>query len=193
MTTTNCLNCDQQITHGGTPALDRSTSWFGSDDDFMCPDGETRHEGLIGRDVDVYFNLHRKMWSVRDRRSRRVVAHVRELVLGDVSFRVSAAGNARVRAEGRKNVHAFARGTVLDVGHMLLPSNQSVSVTYNPYRYTTFVEERTETPVHTASIAWFGPKTLFVEDPSPSPVKGYRGMTRAVQKELDARSWSVAG
>jgi hypothetical protein len=118
---------------------------------------------LIGLDVDVYFNLHRKMWSVRDRKTRRVVAHVDSIVLSDVTFRVSAAGNARVRAEGRKNVHAFARGTVLNVGHMLLPSDNSVQVTYNPYRYTTFVEQTTETPVHAAKVAWFGPRTLFAE------------------------------
>lgn len=118
---------------------------------------------LIGRDVDVYFNLHKKCWSVRDRKTRRVVAHATELVLSDVTFRVSAAGNARVRVEGRKNVHAFARGTLHNLGSMLVPSDDSVKVTYNPYKFTTFVTEKRKRPVHSATMAWFGPRTLFAE------------------------------
>lgn len=162
-TTTNCTNCDQQITHGGTPALDRAPQWFGADDDFMCPDGETQHNGLLGRDVDVYFNLHRKCWSVRDRRTRRVIAHVAQIVLSDVTFRVSAAGNARVRREGKKNVHAFARGTVVSIGN-LFTIEQAVPVTYNPYKYTTFVNADTERPVHSALLAGFTGRSVLALD-----------------------------
>jgi hypothetical protein len=124
---------------------------------------DTTTASLIGTDVDVYWNLHRKVWSVRDCKTRRVVGHAKNIVLTDVTFRVSAAGNARVRAEGRKNVHAFARGTVSSFGG-ILPHDDSVSVTYNPYKYTTFVEEVTKRPVHRASIAWLGPRTVFALD-----------------------------
>lgn len=115
---------------------------------------------LIGTDVDVYWNLHRHTWSIRDRKSRLVVAHLDALVLSDVRFRVSAAGNARVRSEGRKNVHAFARGTVVSVGESV-PSESATSVTYNPYQYTTFVEADTGTPVHDANMVWLSPRKVF--------------------------------
>ena len=121
---------------------------------------------LIGRDVDVYFNLHRKCWSVRDRATRRVVAHAAQVVLSDVTFRVSAAGNARVRREGRKNVHAFARGTVVSIDTNFT-IEAAVSVTYNPYRYTTFVELESERPVHSALLAGFDGKSVVALDTNP--------------------------
>lgn len=121
---------------------------------------------LIGSDVDVYFNLNKKCWSVRDRKTRRVVAHAHQIVLSDVTFRVSAAGNARVRREGRKNVHAFARGTVqsIDTNFTIEAAR---SVTYNPYRYTTFVELESERPVYTALLAGFDGKSVVALDTNP--------------------------
>jgi hypothetical protein len=111
---------------------------------------------LIGTDVDVYWNLHKGAWSVRDRKTRLVVARVDAITLTDVQFKVSAAGNARVRSEGRKNVHAFARGTVASVGDHGAPVGfgPAVPVTYNPYKYTTFVSKTTDAPIHTADQAW---------------------------------------
>jgi hypothetical protein len=108
---------------------------------------------LIGTDVDVYWNLHKGAWSVRDRKTRLVVARVDAITLTDVQFIVSAAGNARVRAEGRKNVHAFARGTVAGVGDDGGPSFAVVPVTYNPYKNTTFVGKHDGAPILTAGRA----------------------------------------
>lgn len=116
-------------------------------------------------EVDVYFNLHRKVWSIRDRKTRRVVGHARHVELADVTFKVSAAGNARVRAEGRKNVHAFARGTLMSADRALsIPSDDSVVVTYNPYKHTTFVNKDNDTPVHTAGYAWLSDRTVFAHN-----------------------------
>lgn len=119
-------------------------------------------DDMIGMDVDVYFNLHRKVWSVRDRKTRRVVAHLKNVVLKDVKFRVSAAGNARVRSEGRKNVHAFARGTFVGSDVLSTLPNDGVAVTYNPYKYTTFVNKDTEAPIHTAETAWMFGRNVVV-------------------------------
>lgn len=117
---------------------------------------------MIGTEVDVYFNLHKRLWSVRDRKTRSVVAHVEDIVLADVTFRVSPAGNARVRREGRKNVHAFASGTVVDAGDFGAQSN-AVGVTYDPHRDTTFVERGTFRPVHSATMAWLAGKSVMAE------------------------------
>jgi hypothetical protein len=97
--------------------------------------------------VDVYYNLHKKVWSVREKATGLV----------DVTFKVSAAGNAKVRAEGRKNVHAWITGTLVSWysgtitdtdssewienlydGRVLTRPSKNKAV-YNPYKYTSFV------------------------------------------------------
>lgn len=123
----------------------------------------TTTTNLVGRDVDVYFNLHRKCWSVRDRKTRRVVAHVDHIVLSDVSFRVSAAGNARVRREGKKNVHAFARGTVAE-DQLRFFVEDTALVTYNPYKFTTFVDAENGWPIYGAAFASFDGKIVEALD-----------------------------
>lgn len=119
---------------------------------------------LIGRDVDVYWNLHKKVWSVRDRATRLVIAHLDGLVLRDVTFRVSAAGNARVRREGRKNVHAFARGTIVWPGpEETYRLRDVVQVTYNPFKFTTFIVQDTNEPIFEARRAWLTGRSVLVE------------------------------
>lgn len=128
----------------------------------------TATTALIGMDVDVYFNLHKRLWSVRSRETRRVVAHLDGLVLRNVRFRVSAAGNARVRAEGRKNVHAFARGTVEWPAAEDCHRDDVVQVTYNPFKYTTFVVQDTGEPIFEARKAWLNGRSVLV-DTTPRP------------------------
>jgi hypothetical protein len=59
--------------------------------------------------VRVYWNLHKRCYSVQTRTAQgwRVTAHADELILDNVEPVVSAAGRSRVRAERAKNVHAF--------------------------------------------------------------------------------------
>lgn len=83
----------------------------------------------MGRVDRVYFNLHRKLWSVQT--DGRLRAHWADVVLdGPVTFRVQAAGRARVLRERRKSVHAFACGSARE-GRA---PRRGVRVTYNPYR-----------------------------------------------------------
>jgi hypothetical protein len=106
--------------------------------------------------VKVYFNLHRKVWSVQTYikgKGWRIAFHERELVLEDVTFKVSEAGRQRVLREKRKNVHAFAIGTLVDK----LPNGFDVLmdlVSYNPYKAPTFMH-RGE-PIHNAEYVTFG-------------------------------------
>lgn len=95
----------------------------------------------LGNKVEVYRNLHKKCWSVRNK--GRIVAHVDKIVLKDCQFVVQPAGNARARREQRKNVHAFVRGYVSSVEecNASTPSLGYFEVHYNPYQNTTFVDE----------------------------------------------------
>lgn len=80
--------------------------------------------------VRVYFNLHRKLFSVMDCATRRVVSHRRTVSLSDARFIVSEPGRQRVIREKRKNVHAFVEGTLADT----LPRKRNwMKVSYNPY------------------------------------------------------------
>tara|TARA_R110000764_G_scaffold107705_1_gene193515 strand:+ start:1070 stop:1453 length:384 start_codon:yes stop_codon:yes gene_type:complete len=89
--------------------------------------------------VDVYFNLHRRLYSVRACEGPdkgRVIAHKNTVYLKDPEFKVSKAGRARVLREKRKNVHAVVRGE-WSKDYSGIPK-MSYNVTYNPYRTDTF-------------------------------------------------------
>lgn len=100
--------------------------------------------------VRVYYNLHKHTFSVQHFVDGRwlVRDYADEVCLEDVTFKVSEAGRRRVLAEGRKNVHAFVTGTLVD----RLPATPT-KVTYNPRVYSTFVESDTLRPVHSARHA----------------------------------------
>lgn len=101
--------------------------------------------------VFVYFNLHKRLFSVKaleGANKGRVIAHVDNVSLSDVTFKVSQAGRQRVLREQRKNVHAGVVGTLTP---MLWGTG--LQVTYNPYKYDTFVCKDTELPILAAGAA----------------------------------------
>jgi hypothetical protein len=107
---------------------------------------------FIGKKVMVYYNLHKHTFSVTY--DSKVILHADYVKLGDVEFRVRPGGKDRVRKEKSKNVHAFVIGTLLkyceypcdDIPN---PSSDMI-VTYNPYKFDTFVYKNTEEPVYRA-------------------------------------------
>jgi hypothetical protein len=113
--------------------------------------------------VEVYRNLHNGMWSVRDCKTGLVVDHVHEIAIADPVFVVQPAGRRKVIQQQRKNVHAFVRGQrverpiindhgMLDCGTLQVYVD-GVPVTYNPYKYDSFVNKTDETPIRTAGAA----------------------------------------
>jgi hypothetical protein len=114
--------------------------------------------------VYVYFNLHKKLWSVRalDGAQRgRVIAHAHDLRLADCSFRVSEAGRQRVIRERCKNVHAGVVGTLLEAS---LPQGTMCEqrITYDPYRFATFVDAETLAPIAHARFVVFSKRAVHV-------------------------------
>lgn len=100
--------------------------------------------------VHAYRNLNKKgpngepVWSVRDAATNKVLAHVHHIAIADVVTTVRAAGQARVRRESRKNVHAWLVGRPITVDQ--LPHVDPVAVTYNPYTNSAFMAAGN--PVH---------------------------------------------
>ena len=106
------------------------------------------------KNVEVYFNLRDKMFSVRQ--NGRVVMHTPYVVLKDCTFVVQPAGNARVRKEQQKNIHAFVRGKLSSAQECndereayQSETEKIVDVGYNPYLHTTFVDTMGN-PIHSA-------------------------------------------
>jgi hypothetical protein len=94
--------------------------------------------------VQVYWNLHRSLYSVKQR--GLVVGHTESIQLENASFRVSEAGRQRVLKEKRKNVHATVVGTIVEA------ERAGERVSYNPYKYQTFVWADSEEPVLKAAL-----------------------------------------
>ena len=111
--------------------------------------------------VFVYFNLHKKCFSIKalegDRKGK-VIAHSDTVVLEGCKLMVSEAGRQRVLREKRKNVHAGVSGTWIhyctnraDNAFDFL-SMVGKQVTYNPYKYDSFVVKATEQSIDKADV-----------------------------------------
>jgi len=112
---------------------------------------ESQFDNLfLGKKVMVYYNLHKQTFSVTY--DSKVIMHADYVKLGDVEFRVRQGGREKVVREKSKNVHSFVIGTLMDYCTYPcenLPSEPNNNiVTYNPYKYSSFVMKDTEEPIY---------------------------------------------
>jgi hypothetical protein len=110
--------------------------------------------------VFVYFNLHRKCFSVKALEGAlkgRVIIHASYVNLYNCAFKVSEAGRQRVLREKRKNVHAGVVGNLQsftfvdqqnnmaefrkDCTYALAFEKPHNRVKYNPYKLDKFYRE----------------------------------------------------
>jgi len=125
--------------------------------------------------VFVYYNLHKHCLSIRAQSGPdkgKVVGYACALVLEDVEFRVSQAGRQRVLRERAKNVHAGLAGTLkwhqdfdnkASQEKPLLPTladEPGIALSYDPYRWSTFVRLTDEQPVARAACCQVLGKTI---------------------------------
>lgn len=104
--------------------------------------------------VRVHKNLNKKCWSIhtyQKGKGWRLYRSVSCLWLEFVTFKVSKAGNKRTRRQKRKNVHAFAYGSLLacnDIQNSISQLNNHLDslvdwhwskAKYDPYKHKTFV------------------------------------------------------
>ena len=138
--------------------------------------------------VFVYFNLHKKLWSIKSLESGRVIGHATEVILRDCQFKVSQAGRARVIAEQRKNVHAGIVGTLeawrgdatrahplhpypctmwdsSDAKYKKYAKSHGRAVTYNPYKMAQFQCVNTGAELTFSSMVYMGAKKVFSFNP----------------------------
>ena len=112
--------------------------------------------------VEVYFNLHKRVFSVRSCKTGRVVHHTKNVHIRDPQFVVREGGRQRVLRERKKNVHAFVRGNLTAFKDN--PSRLADTIGYNPYKYDSFVNVTDEEPVYKAFRAWLNVRRYFGRD-----------------------------
>lgn len=109
-------------------------------------------DSLIGERVMVYYNLNKHTFSVQ--KKGLVVLHADYIKLKDVEFRVRQGGKEKVRREKSKNVHAFVIGDLVEFCQYPCDNvpEEPVGeiVTYDPYKYESFVYKETKEPVYDA-------------------------------------------
>ena len=81
----------------------------------------------------------------------KVVAHVPEVVLADVTFRVRERARQQVIGRNCRQVLCWAIGTI--VGDV--PAGARTPITYNPYRAATFTRRGDGAPVSACEFVHF--------------------------------------
>lgn len=125
---------------------------------------KTGHKGFTDK-VFVYYNINLSkklktpLFSVKDIKSGLVIGHDNKLMLKDAEFKVSESGRQRVIKTKRKNVHA---GVVGYLTHET-PKELGITITYNPYKHSSFVNKNTEESVHKATLVSFIDKHVTIE------------------------------
>ncbi len=99
----------------------------------------------------LYRNLHTGTFSIKYK--GKVIKHPSQCLMHNVIFKVSVKGQARVRKELRKNVHATVVGT-----HFTEDIQSGIDLTkyqeiyYNPYKTDTFIDSAGQ-PIYKADQA----------------------------------------
>jgi hypothetical protein len=129
--------------------------------------------------IEAYYNLHKQCLSARPTGRYGYVRHYQFLAVKNVKFAVQPAGRQKVLNEKKKNVHAFVRGDMVTwsphrkEGEFYDPMDIDVSVerfreddryrevTYNPYKYESFVTADSKYPIYEADHVWIIGKHIF--------------------------------
>jgi hypothetical protein len=109
------------------------------------------------RPVRVFKNWKLGCWNVMQ--DGRMCASARQVRLAEVEFRVRESGRQRALREGKRNVHAYAIGLLVESIHPEQAGSLGVaharSVIYDPWRFATFVDRDSGGAVHFAADVLF--------------------------------------
>ena len=110
------------------------------------------------RPVRVFRNWKRGCYNILQ---GRYMLSAREVCLADVEFLVRESGRQRMLSSGRKNVHAYAVGSLVDFVPVTEPARlegdaaEARAVHYNPFDAGSFVDSETLQPLAGADRAFF--------------------------------------
>ena len=121
-----------------------------------------------------YYNLHKKVFSLKSHKTKLVEHHATTVRLDNCTLKVSQAGRNRVLTEKRKNVHAGVQGDLCDIGFKVdirALETDFVELTYNPYKYDSFVVKATEVAVMSAESIILHDRRVFAKCVSSLPLE----------------------
>jgi len=121
--------------------------------------------------VEVYKNLHKDTWSIRDQSTGLVVDHSDHVLIKDAKFVVQKRGRNRVLKEKRKNVHAFVRGVICPYRELGGNWNQ---VKYDPYKADHFYRIGTGEAVKESSTVVMDTHGVWVPEINVMTCEGMR-------------------
>ena len=107
---------------------------------------DPRYELDESRSVEVYRNLHKQCYSIKQ--DGLVKAHADHITLKKCTFHVNEQGRDRVRKTKRKEVHAWVKGFL---SKLSIPPLWYNRIHYNPYKTDHFVH-RVETGAMSATF-----------------------------------------
>ena len=88
-----------------------------------------------GIEVFVYFNLRKKLFSVKSKETGRVIAHANCVRLKNATFKISNAGRLRALKAGQRNVHAGIEGILVSIDDLKGLSTELKSFREASYHY----------------------------------------------------------
>ena len=103
--------------------------------------------------VRVFVNPKRGCYTIMQ--GGAVKASAKQIRLQDAEFLVKESGRQRMLRENRRTIHAYIVGRLVDFAHpddgvKTIDRLAGRSATYNPYRYSSFVDRETELPLKAA-------------------------------------------
>ena len=113
-----------------------------------------------GQLVEVYYNLHKHVFSIRDKKTKLVLAHTERVHLKNVTFKVSQKGREKTVETKQKRVHAFVVGEFMGTEH-IVETNPLKNAYYNPYRTETFIDTDTKKPLTNVAYAVCDKKRVY--------------------------------
>ncbi len=118
---------------------------------------------FLGKQVRVYYNLHKGCLSIQvyiQGKGWRVKGYANSLILQDVVYQVFETSRLRAIKQRRRNVHAYACGTLIGVSNSINKSIVSFdddlkSISYNPYNIGSFYFTSNQRPLKASPFCIF--------------------------------------
>lgn len=123
----------------------------------------------FGQKVRLYKNLHNGQWSVQTKQRRiskktgkaytawLLAGHAKAVILTDVTFEISEAGQRWTRQKEKRTVHAYVVGTLKALGATRGLPQDAERITYNPFKDAGFKSKSTGLAVVRAKVAYAQP------------------------------------
>lgn len=143
-------------------------------------------ERFTGQTIRIYRNLNNGTMSVqaKDGKSWKVVGHVTEAIVSNVSFKIQEGGRQRTIREQCKNVHAWGQGILEAQSDPDIYA--PIALGYNPYTDSTFVQRGTENVITQCRYLVVRNNLVFV---SPDAVSLVTPKSQKLQSLQNIRSF----